>query len=182
MVHQPHNRATWFNGKDVACQPLPRPQDHVYRLVVLGPPGVGKGTQTELLAQALGACHLPTGEVFRAAKRLAACDRSLALTAALKAMTRGELVSDAIVVDMIAERVDCLRCRGGFQLDGFPLAPRGAATRRLACNQQNLHATSKSCQHTPPVTSRRSAWPRCAQWRPPGTPSAPDAGTPAGRW
>jgi adenylate kinase len=126
MVNQPPTRAAWFHGEDAACQPLPQRQDHVYRLVLLGPPGVGKGTQASLLVQTLGACHLSTGDVFRAAKSLAACDRSPALTAALDAMTRGELVSDATVVDMIAERVRCLRCRGGFLLDGFPRTVRQA--------------------------------------------------------
>lgn len=120
MVDTPHNRAAWFRPGDPTCQPQPLPQDHAYRLVLLGPPGVGKGTQAELLVQALGACHLSTGDVLRAAQSLAECERSPALSAALDTMQRGELVSDETVIDMIGERVGCVRCRGGFLLDGFP--------------------------------------------------------------
>jgi adenylate kinase len=79
---------------------------------------VGKGTQAELLGETLGACHLATGDLFRAAQ----CEGkpSPALRAALEAMRRGELVSDDLVVSMVRERAGCLRCRGGFLLDGFP--------------------------------------------------------------
>jgi adenylate kinase len=79
---------------------------------------VGKGTQAELLCEALGTCHLSTGDIFRAAQ----CERepSSALKQALTAMRRGELVSDDVVVAIVRERAGCLRCRGGFLLDGFP--------------------------------------------------------------
>jgi adenylate kinase len=93
-------------------------RDRAYRLILLGPPGVGKGTQAELLCEALGTCHLSTGDVFRAAGCEA--DPSPALRAALESMRRGELVSDLVVVEMVQERGACLRCRGGFLLDGFP--------------------------------------------------------------
>jgi adenylate kinase len=85
---------------------------------LLGPPGVGKGTQAQLLSRALGACHLSTGDLFRAAQ----CQSgpSPALQSALAAMRRGELVPDDLVVAMVRERAGCLRCRGGFLLDGFP--------------------------------------------------------------
>jgi adenylate kinase len=89
-----------------------------YRLILLGPPGVGKGTQAQLLYEALGSCHLSTGDLFRAAQ----CQfgPSPALKSALAAMWRGELVPDTLVVSMVRERAGCLRCRGGFLLDGFP--------------------------------------------------------------
>jgi adenylate kinase len=79
---------------------------------------VGKGTQAHLLLESLGACHLSTGDLFRAA----GCESepSPAMTLALQAMRRGELVSDQLVVSMIRERSGCLRCRAGFLLDGFP--------------------------------------------------------------
>jgi adenylate kinase len=79
---------------------------------------VGKGTQAELLCHALGTCHLSTGDVFRAAQCQA--EPSPALKTALEAMRRGELVPDSVVVALVRERADCLRCRGGFLLDGFP--------------------------------------------------------------
>ena len=83
MDLQPEREA-WFRP-GVACQDAPpilyiRP----YRLVLLGPPGVGKGTQAELLCRALGTCHLSTGDLFRAT----ACGAvpSPALQSALDAM------------------------------------------------------------------------------------------------
>jgi adenylate kinase len=96
------------------------PQDLPRRLVLLGAPGVGKGTQAELLGATLGACHLSTGDIFRAAKTQEPCERTPALTAALEYMRRGELVPDEMVLALVAERGRCLRCQGGFLLDGFP--------------------------------------------------------------
>ncbi len=112
------DRAAWFEGGDVQCDNPPPPRERAYRLVLLGPPGVGKGTQAELLCKTLGTCHLSTGDVFRAAQ----CknEHSPALRAALEAMRRGELVSDSLVVSMVSERSGCLSCGGGFLLDGFP--------------------------------------------------------------
>ena len=116
-----NDRAAWLKGGQAGCSfpPLEAPPK-AWRLVLLGAPGVGKGTQAELLAQRLGACHLSTGDVFRAAKCLADGERSPALDHALGFMRRGELVPDEIVLDMVGERVRCLRCCGGFLLDGFP--------------------------------------------------------------
>ena len=91
-----------------------------WRLVLLGAPGVGKGTQAELLRDHLGACPLSTGDVFRAAKTLPESDRSPAMVAALEHMSKGELVPDATVLEMVRERKACLCCPGGFLLDGFP--------------------------------------------------------------
>jgi adenylate kinase len=79
------------------------------RLVLLGAPGVGKGTQAELLCANLGACHLSTGDIFRAAKALDASERTPALTAALEYMRRGDLVPDETVLALVAERRGCLR-------------------------------------------------------------------------
>ncbi len=112
------DRTGWFKGGEATCADVPPPREHPYRLILLGPPGVGKGTQAELLCEALGTCHLSTGDVFRAAGCEA--DPSPALKAALDSMRRGELVSDLVVVEMVQERTGCLRCRGGFLLDGFP--------------------------------------------------------------
>lgn len=114
----PRERTAWFQGGEARCEVLPPPRAHPFRLVLLGPPGVGKGTQAELLCEALGACHLSTGDVLRAARCL--FEPSPALKAALDAMRRGELVSDVMIITMVCERVECLRCRGGFLLDGYP--------------------------------------------------------------
>ena len=111
-----HNRVAGFQDGDVRCDPMPHDRPH--RLVSLGPPGVGKGTQAELLTQAPGNCHLSTGDLFRAAQCVPG--PSPALREALAAMRRGELVPDDVVVALVRERARCLRCRGGFLLDGFP--------------------------------------------------------------
>jgi adenylate kinase len=103
-----------------------------YNLILLGAPGVGKGTQAALLSRRLGACHLSTGDIFRGVSRIAPGDRSPALTSAVAAMQRGELVSDEVVVALVRERTACLRCDAGFLLDGFPRTlPQAAALDRL---------------------------------------------------
>ena len=91
-----------------------------WRLVLLGAPGVGKGTQGLLLSERLGACHLSTGDVFRAAASRAKCEQTPAMAAAMQYMRRGELVPDSTVWEMVRERSACLHCLGGFILDGFP--------------------------------------------------------------
>jgi adenylate kinase len=116
-MNRSQERTVWLQGGPWCESPPPVP-DRPYRLVLLGPPGVGKGTQAQFLGDALGACHLSTGDIFRAA----ACqgEPSPALQDALAAMRRGELVPDSVVLALMRERAGCLRCRGGFLLDGFP--------------------------------------------------------------
>src|ERR1043165_3533603 len=99
-----HDRTAWLKGGKARCKTAPRRQLQPRRLVLLGAPGIGKGTQAELLCQGLGTCHLSTGDVFRAAKSLEACERTPALDAALEFMRRGELVPDSTVLDMVRER------------------------------------------------------------------------------
>jgi adenylate kinase len=110
----------WIKGPAAACNMRPEKPARAWHLILLGPPGVGKGTQAELLAEQLGACHLSTGDVFRAAKCTPECQRTPAMAGALDYMRRGELVPDHAVLQIIKERLGCLRCRGGFLLDGFP--------------------------------------------------------------
>jgi adenylate kinase len=114
------DRKAWLQGPAARCNLPPEPNDQPRRLVLLGAPGVGKGTQAEMLCASLGACHLSTGDIFRAAKAMDACDRSPALSAALQFMRRGELVPDETVLALVSERIRCLKCKGGFLLDGFP--------------------------------------------------------------
>ena len=114
------DRAAWLKGPAYQCNVKHARVMRPFRLVLLGSPGVGKGTQAELLSERLGACHLSTGDVFRAVKSLSSTDRSPAMAAALEYMQRGDLVPDATVLEIIRERVACLRCESGFLLDGFP--------------------------------------------------------------
>jgi len=86
------------------------------RLVLIGPPGSGKGTQSPMIKNDNCLCHLATGDMLRAA---VANKTPLGLEAK-KAMDAGALVSDDIVVGLIAEATKKPECRTGFVLDGFP--------------------------------------------------------------
>jgi adenylate kinase len=136
------DRKAWLRAGTSHCEPPPQSNGDPRRLVLLGAPGVGKGTQAELLCANLGTCHLSTGDIFRAAKVLDAGERTPALTAALDYMRRGELVPDQTVLDLVAERMGCLRCEGGFLLDGFPrtVAQAEALEKLLAGEKLQLDA------------------------------------------
>ena len=142
LMETKRDRAAWLRGGTAQCAPLAKTNGLARRLVLLGAPGVGKGTQAELLSAKLGACHLSTGDIFRAAKALAPAERTPALTAALEYMRRGDLVPDETVLAMVAERVGCLRCEGGFLLDGFPrtVAQAEALEKLLAGERLKLDA------------------------------------------
>ena len=114
------DRVAWLQGTSARCEDVAANGLTPWRLVLLGAPGVGKGTQADLLNQRLGACHLSTGDVFRAASSRSECEQSPAMKEALGYMRRGALVPDSTVWDMVRERASCLRCGGGFILDGFP--------------------------------------------------------------
>lgn len=86
------------------------------RLVLLGPPGVGKGTQSSRLARALGVPHLSTGDLLRAA----VAARTPLGVAADAHMRAGRLVPDDLVLQILTERLGRPDCRGGFVLDGYP--------------------------------------------------------------
>ncbi|MAF09679.1 adenylate kinase [Candidatus Poribacteria bacterium] len=86
------------------------------RLVILGPPGVGKGTQAVRIVERLGLCHLSTGEALRDAIRSDGANAK-DLKACLDA---GQLVPDELVATIIVDRLDEPDCRRGYILDGFP--------------------------------------------------------------
>lgn len=132
------DRKAWIKGGAVRCDLPPKQAMPVYRLVLLGAPGVGKGTQAELLSERLGACHLSTGDIFRAAKCLPESDLSPALESALDCMRRGDLVPDQTVLDLLHERTRCIRCGGGFLLDGFPRTVAQAEALSVLLNQQAI--------------------------------------------
>jgi adenylate kinase len=86
------------------------------RLILVGPPGCGKGTQSPALKKELCVCHLATGDMLRAA---VTAGTEMGKTAK-KVMDAGGLVSDDIVVGIIKEAVAKPECAKGFILDGFP--------------------------------------------------------------
>jgi adenylate kinase len=85
-------------------------------LVLLGPPGSGKGTQGERLQEDLRLPYYATGDILRAAVR----DQTELGRAAKEYMDRGDLVPDEVIVGVIAERIDSPEAADGFILDGFP--------------------------------------------------------------
>src|SRR4051794_1945867 len=152
MSVQP-DRAAWFEGGEARCDPPAASASRPFRVVLLGPPGVGKGTQAELLCKSLGTCHLSTGDVFRAAQ--CQSDPSPALKAALEAMRRGELVSDGLVVSMVSERSGCRLWR---RVPARRLPPHrgpGRGPRRVA-RPAGSQARRRAQLRTAPGRDRRS--------------------------
>ena len=108
------------------------------RIVLLGPPGAGKGTQAVEVACRFNAPHIATGDIFRAN---VASGTELG-RAAQEFMDRGDLVPDDVVIAMVMERLAEDDCDGGFVLDGFPRTVNQAEAldRRLAGLGAPLHA------------------------------------------
>ena len=86
------------------------------RVVLLGPPGAGKGTQAKLLEQEFGAVQISTGDILRKA----VADQTPLGKQAEDFIKRGALVPDDVIINLIAERLHQKDCAKGFVLDGFP--------------------------------------------------------------
>jgi adenylate kinase len=108
------------------------------RLVVLGPPGAGKGTQAVRLAEHFACADVATGDIFRAN----VAEGTELGRVAQEYMDRGDLVPDDVVIAMVMERLAEADCGGGFVLDGFPRTVNQAEAldRRLAELEAPLHA------------------------------------------
>ena len=86
------------------------------RIVLMGPPGAGKGTQAVVVAERLGIPHISTGDIFRANLKEGT---ALGLEAK-KYMEAGEYVPDSVTNGMVADRLSQSDAAGGFLLDGYP--------------------------------------------------------------
>ncbi len=86
------------------------------RVVLLGPPGAGKGTQAKLLRERFEACQISTGDILRKA----VADKTPRGREAERYLYRGELVPDDVIVRLVGERLKQTDCAKGFVLDGFP--------------------------------------------------------------
>lgn len=91
-------------------------------IVLLGPPGVGKGTQAKILSEKTGLAHISSGDLFRENLKKQTDLGKLAQTY----MTKGELVPDDVTVAMIKDRLTRPDCEAGAILDGFPRTPAQA--------------------------------------------------------
>jgi adenylate kinase len=95
-------------------------------IILLGPPGAGKGTQARLLSEALGIPQISTGDMLRSAIQVGS---PLGL-AAKAIMDSGKLVSDEVIIGLVKERISQPDCAGGFLFDGFPRTmPQAEAVR-----------------------------------------------------
>lgn len=86
------------------------------KLIFLGPPGAGKGTQAAGVSAHLGVKHISTGDMFRSAIK----NQTPVGLEAKKYLDAGELVPDSVVIDMVRERLAMDDCQKGYLLDGFP--------------------------------------------------------------
>ncbi len=100
------------------------------RIVFIGPPGAGKGTQAEKIIAKYHTAHLSTGDMLRAAR-----DAKTEIgVKAEKFMSAGQLVPDDVIIGIIGERLQASDCQGGYLLDGFPrtIAQAEALDKMLA--------------------------------------------------
>jgi adenylate kinase len=107
-------------------------------LILLGPPGAGKGTQAALLTEDFGLPHIATGDILRAARE---AESELGLLAK-SYMDSGQLVPDEVVIGVILERLGEDDARDGFLLDGFPRTLEQAAALGAQLDGQERRLTA----------------------------------------
>ncbi|HTR63825.1 MAG TPA: adenylate kinase [Candidatus Binataceae bacterium] len=102
------------------------------RLILLGPPGAGKGTQARMLSELGNVPQVSSGDLLRTAVR----EKTAIGVQVASILERGDLVSDDIVVKLIDERLDASDARNGFILDGFPRSPSQAELLAAMLNRR----------------------------------------------
>jgi adenylate kinase len=104
-------------------------------IVMLGPPGVGKGTQAKILSEKTGLAHISSGDLFRENLKNETELGKLAQTY----MTKGELVPDDLTVAMVKDRLTRPDCEAGAILDGFPRTPAQAEALEVMLREFDGH-------------------------------------------
>lgn len=108
------------------------------RVVLLGPPGAGKGTQAKLLEEKFSACQISTGDILRKA----VAERTPLGREASEYINRGALVPDGVIVNLVAERLKEKDCEKGFILDGFPRTIPQATSLKAILNQRGIRLSA----------------------------------------
>jgi len=115
------------------------------RIILLGPPGAGKGTQAKLLIERLGIPQISTGDMLRAAVKA-----GTPLGAEAKAyMDRGGLVPDAVIIGLVRERLQVPDCSRGYILDGFPRTAAQAEALETTLKDLHLSLDHALCLEVP---------------------------------
>ncbi|KEI05010.1 adenylate kinase [Clostridium botulinum] len=106
------------------------------RMILLGPPGAGKGTQAKLISEKYSIPHISTGDIFR--KNIS--EKTPLGVKAKEYMDKGQLVPDELTIDLVNDRLTHEDCKTGFLLDGFPRTVKQAEALEnfLNKNDQNL--------------------------------------------
>jgi adenylate kinase len=104
------------------------------RLILFGPPGVGKGTQAQILSQTFNIPHISTGDILRDAVN----NKTELGLKAKSYMDKGELVPDDVMIGIVKEVLSSERCKNGFILDGFPRTIKQAEALEQIFNELNI--------------------------------------------
>eukprot|EP00923_Selenidium_pygospionis_P012837 GHVN01022018.1.p2 GENE.GHVN01022018.1~~GHVN01022018.1.p2 ORF type:complete len:178 (-),score=28.41 GHVN01022018.1:2287-2820(-) len=86
-------------------------------LIFLGAPGCGKGTQAEMVKSQFGLCHLSTGDLLREMTKNKTSHLGIKVS---EVMEKGELVDDALISELVVDKIASEQCKNGYVLDGFP--------------------------------------------------------------